>query len=74
LRRARQFAAVLCILAVLAGALLVPAAGGSSPAVLVPLTPLCGFVVVAVTPPIDPVPCYAYLSPAPRPSRAPPSL
>jgi len=73
LRRARRFAVVLCILAALAGALLAPAAGGSSPAVLVPLAPLFGFVVLPVTPPGDPVPSYAYFFPGPRPSRAPPA-
>jgi hypothetical protein len=72
MRRTRLFVAVLCILVVLAGALLAPAAGGAAPAVLVPLAPLFGFVVLPPVRVDDAPPAYAYFVPGPRPSRAPP--
>jgi hypothetical protein len=68
----RALLAVLCILIVLAGALLAPQSGGSSPAVLVPLAPLFGLVVLPAPAADDPTPAFAYLVPGPRPSRAPP--
>jgi hypothetical protein len=71
--RARRFFTVLCILAVLAGALLAPAGGGSSPYVLVPLAPLFGLVVVAAIPAGEPAPLFTSFDPGPRPSRAPPA-
>lgn len=74
MHRTRRFLTVLCILAVLAGALLAPAAGGSAPAVLVPLAPLFGLVVVPQPPTSDPVPLYVFFAPGPGPSRAPPAL
>ncbi len=70
--RKRGFLAVGCILVVVAGALLAPAAGGSLPAFLVPLAPLFGFIVLAVVRRPDRVPAYSYLATPPRPSRAPP--
>lgn len=72
--RKRAFLAVLCVLIVLAGALLAPASGGTSPAVLVPLAPLFGFVVLPAVAADDTTPVYAHLVPGPRPSRAPPAL
>jgi len=75
MRRTRTLLAVLCILIVLAGALLAPASGGStSAAVLVPLAPLFGLVVLPSPAADDPTPEYAYLVSGPRPSRAPPSV
>jgi hypothetical protein len=72
--RKRALLAVLCILIVVVGALLAPAGGGSSPAMLVPLAPLFGFVVMPAAPTADPASDYAYLDPGPRPSRAPPAV
>src|SRR3954462_3257480 len=74
MRRLRRFIGVLCILAVIAGALLAPATGGMAPAVLVPLGPLFGLIVLAVVRAADPTPAYAYRRSAPQPSRAPPSV
>ena len=74
MRRLRRFIGVLCILAVIAGALLAPASGGSFPAVLVPLAPLFGLIVLAAIRAADPTPAYSYRRSAPQPSRAPPSL
>jgi hypothetical protein len=73
--RTRRWLAVLCILAVLVGALLAPATGGSSPSILVPLFAL--FAVVIVPVPlrrIDATPAYSFLPSGPRPSRAPPVI
>jgi hypothetical protein len=71
--RTRRLVAVLCILAVVAGALLAPLAGGSTSGILVPLAPLFGFVVAAPAPRIEPAPAYAYVPTGPSPSRAPPA-
>jgi len=71
--RLRKWTAVLCVLAVVAGALLAPVAGGSAPGILVPLAPLFGFVVVAPAPRIEAVPAYTYVPSGPSPSRAPPT-
>jgi hypothetical protein len=73
MRRARRFLAVLCILAVVLGAMLAPAAGGASPAVLVALDPLFGLVVLPAAPADDTTPSYAYVPSGPSPSRAPPA-
>lgn len=70
--RARTLIAVLCVLAVVAGALLAPMAGGPAPGILVPLAPLFGFVVVAPAPRIEAAPAYAYVPSGPSASRAPP--
>ena len=74
MRRATRFLAVLCILAVLAAALLAPASGGSSPCVLVPLAPLFGLVVLPPAPAPEPAPLCTSFDPDPRPSRAPPAI
>ena len=75
MRRTRRLFVVLCILAVLAAALLAPATGGSPAlAILVPLAPLFGLVVVPDAPANDPVPDYTHIAPAPGPSRAPPAV
>ena len=71
--RKRGFLAVVCILVILAGALLAPVTGGSSPAVLVPLAPLFGLVLMPVVRPSDPAPAYSSYIPGPRPGRAPPA-
>lgn len=71
--RKRGLLAALCILIVLAGALLAPAGGGSVPAgVLVPLAPLFGLVVLPDAPADDTTPAYSFVPSGPRPSRAPP--
>jgi hypothetical protein len=74
MRRFRRLIGVLCILALIAGALLAPVTGGSLPGVLVPLGPLFGLVVMPVAPADDTTPAYSYLPSAPLPSRAPPAL
>ena len=73
LLRKRGFLAVLCILVILAGAMLAPVTGGSTPAVLVPLAPLFGFIVLLAVRPSDPTPAYSSYIPGPRPGRAPPA-
>jgi hypothetical protein len=70
--RKRRWLAVLCVVLLVVGAMLAPAAGGSAPAVLVPLAPLFGLVVIAAVRSSDPVPLWSYPAPTPRPSRAPP--
>lgn len=72
--RTRRWLAVLCILAVLVGALLAPATGGSSPSVLVPLFALFGLIVSVAVRRIDAPPAYSFLPSGPRPSRAPPVI
>ena len=72
--RKRGLLPALCILIVVAGALLAPAGGGSFPAVLVPLAPLFGLVILPAALADDPTPEYSHLVPAPRPSRAPPAI
>ena len=74
MRRLRRAIGVLCILAIVAGALLAPVSGGSTPAVLVPLAPLFGLVVLPAPGADDPTPSYAYVPSGPSPSRAPPSI
>jgi len=71
-RSTRRILAVLCIAALLAGALLAPVSGGSVPAVLVPLAMVFGLVVLPVVRASDPVPAYEFVGSGPRPSRAPP--
>lgn len=71
--RTRRWIAVLCILVVLAGALLTPSAGGSTPSVLVALPLLFGLVVIAAARRENASPAWAYLAPAPVPPRAPPT-
>jgi len=73
-RRTARFLAVLCIIAVLAAALLAPSSGGSSACVLVPLAPLFGLVVLPPAPAPDPVPSWSFVPSGPRPSRAPPAI
>ena len=70
--RKRGFLALICVVALVAAALLVPVSGGSSPAVLVPLAPLFGFIVLLAVRASDPTPSWSYLASAPLPSRAPP--
>lgn len=72
--RTRRLIAVLCILAVVAGALLAPAGGGASPAVLVALPPLFGLIVLPAVAADDTTPSYSYVPTAPLPSRAPPAV
>jgi hypothetical protein len=74
MRRLRRLTVFLCIVAVLASVWLAPAAGGSVPAVLVPLDPLFGLVVLPAAPADDPTPAYGYVPTGPTPSRAPPAL
>jgi hypothetical protein len=74
MKRARRLLIVLCVFAVLLGALLAPVSGGSVPGVLVALAPLFGLVVLPVGPADDTTPSYAYVPAAPGPSRAPPVL
>lgn len=74
MRRIRRLVVFLCIVAVLAGALLAPAAGGSTPGILVPLDPLFGLVVLPVAPADDTTPSCACVPSGPTPSRAPPAL
>jgi hypothetical protein len=69
----RRLVVVACVIALLVGALLVPAAGGSSPAILVLLDPLFGLVVLPAVTADDTTPAYAYVPAAPGPSRAPPA-
>lgn len=71
--RMRRWLAVLCILVLLAGTLLAPVAGGSTPSLLIALPVLFGLVVIARVRRADPAPVFAYLAPGPRPSRAPPA-
>jgi hypothetical protein len=73
MKRARRLLVVLCVFAVLLGAL-APVSGGSVPGVLVALAPLFGLVALPVTPADDTTPSYAYVPAAPGPSRAPPVL
>ena len=70
--RLRRWLAVLCILALVASALLAPVTGSAAPSVLVALPVLFGLVVVAGIRRADPAPVWSYLAPAPLPSRAPP--
>jgi hypothetical protein len=70
--RLRRWLVVLCILVIVASALLAPIAAGAAPSVLVPLPVLFGLVVLALVRGADPAPVWSYLAPAPLPSRAPP--
>jgi hypothetical protein len=70
--RLRRWLAVLCILVIVASALLAPVAGGAAPSILVALPVLFGLVVLARVRRADPAPVWSYLAPAPLPSRAPP--
>lgn len=72
--RVRRLIAVLCILAVVAGALLAPAGGGTSPAVLVPLPPLFGLIVLPAVTADDTTPANSFVPSGPQPSRAPPAV
>jgi hypothetical protein len=71
--RLRRWLAILCILVVVAGALLAPSAGGALPSILVALPILFGLVIIARVRPSDPAPVWSYLASAPLPSRAPPA-
>src|SRR4051812_25155044 len=73
MKRARRLLIVLCLFAVLLGALLAPVTGWSAPAVLVPLAPLFGFVLLLIVGATGDEPAYAYLATPPGPSRAPPA-
>jgi hypothetical protein len=71
--RTRRWLAILCVVVVVAGALLAPVAGGSAPAVLVPLSPLFGFVLLPFFRPRAEPPAYAFFVSPRSPSRAPPA-
>jgi hypothetical protein len=71
--RKRGFLALVCVIALVAAALLAPASGGSTPSVLVPLAPLFGFIVLLAVRVGDATPSWSYLASAPLPSRAPPA-
>jgi hypothetical protein len=70
----RRVIGVLCILAIVAGALLAPVSGGSTPGILVPLAPQFGLVVLPAPEAADTAPTYSLLPSAPLPSRAPPAV
>jgi hypothetical protein len=70
--RLRRALAVLCILVILAGALLAPVAGGAVSGVLVPLSALFGFVALLTISAGRVVPASSSLASPPLPSRAPP--
>ena len=72
--RARRLIAVLCILAVVAGALLAPVGGAASAAVLVPLPLLFGLIVLPAVAAGDTTPAYSFVPSGPQPSRAPPAV
>jgi hypothetical protein len=73
LRRGRWLA-ILCILALVAAALLAPATGASHVAgILVPLGPLFGLVVIAALRLDDDPLADSFVPTPPLPSRAPPS-
>ncbi len=74
MRRLRRFTALLCLLVVVAGVLLAPVDGGAPPAVLVPLAPLFGLVVLPAAAPDDTAPAYGYIPTGPTSSRAPPAV
>ncbi len=70
--RPHRLFAVLCILVLLAGALLAPVAGGRASGVLVPLALLFGLVVIAIVREIDDCAPIAPLAFPSLPPRAPP--
>lgn len=72
--RARRLIAVLCILAVVAGALLASAGGGASPGILVPLPLLFGLIVLPAVAADDTRLAYSFVPSGPQPSRAPPAV
>ncbi len=72
MRRGRWLA-VLCIIALVAAALLAPATGVSHPAgILVPLGPLFGFVLLLAVRYDDEPLAYSFVASPPVPARAPP--
>jgi hypothetical protein len=71
--RKRGWLALVCIVALVAAALLAPVSGGSPLAVLVPLAPLFGLIVLPAVRASDPTPAWSYVASAPLPSRAPPA-
>src|SRR5947207_9954785 len=56
--RRRRFLALICVVALIAAALLAPASGGSAPAVLVPVAPLFGFIVLLAVRASNPTPSW----------------
>jgi hypothetical protein len=71
-RRRRGLLALVCIVVLLATAM-APIGSGAFCAVLVPLTPLFGAVVVAPLPPAEPARLPAFLVVTPLAPRAPPA-
>jgi hypothetical protein len=70
--RKRGFLTLVCVVALIAAALLAPGHGGSPAAILVPLAPLFGLIVLPAVRAGDPTPSWSYPGYTPLPSRAPP--